>query len=177
MISMSSVCIAGLVSIALLAQPAISDDLIAFGFDGFHPGINRSFSASDTKEKLLQRFGKPRTLEMRKQLDRDPTVLHIEVYTWQWEGLEIITARPILYEGYDKPTQWIEKIILTSPKYKLKFDLSIGAHRKAFIEALGQPPSQGPKAMGYWDHSSGPVVNIWFDEQDRAKRITWQYGY
>ncbi len=174
---MSSVCLSALLSVALLAQPAISDDLIAFGFDGLDPGINRSFSASDTKERLLQRFGKPGTLEMRKEPDqRDPTVLHVEVYTWQWEGLEIITARPILYEGYDKPRQWITKITLTSSNYALKFGLSIGAPRQAFIDALGQPSSQEPKAMGYWvDYADRAVVNIWFDGNDRAEKIVWTY--
>ena len=102
-------------------------------------------------------------------------MLHVEVYTWQWEGLEIITTRPILYEGYDKPRHYMKNITLTSPKYTLKFGLAIGAARAAFIKKLDRPSSEGPKAMSYWNEPYGPVVNIWFDEQDRAKKITWQY--
>ena len=169
-------------------QPAMSDDLIRFGWDGFEPGINRAIGESDTKKKLLQRFGEPCELDMIKEPHkRDPTVLHVEVYTWQWDGLEIITTRPILHKDYDKPTQYVKRITLTSSKYPLKFTLSIGAPRAAFIEKLGRPSSEGPKAMGYqtelYSSEGGaafvhrPVVNIWFDEQDRAKKITWQYGY
>ena len=185
------VCLQGLLYLFLAAQPiaCVSDgrsNLVGFGFDGFDPGINRSISARDTKEKLVQRFGEPRTLEMREEPDkRDPTVLHIEVYTWQWEGLEIITARPILYKGYDKPYQWITKITLNSPNYRLKFRLSIGTHRKEFIEKLGEPSNQGPKAIAYsMDYykqergvtvASHPVVNIWFDGNDRAEKIVWTY--
>ena len=124
---------------------------------------------------------------MKKEPDkRDPTVLHVEIYTWQWNGLDIITARPVLYAGYEKPNQWIDKITLTSPKYKLKFGLSIGACRGAFIAKLGRPSSEGPKAMGYSadyykseggvSFASHPVVNIWFDEEDRAKKIVWTYS-
>ncbi len=184
---MSSVYLSGLLSVALLAQPAMSDDLIRFGWDGFEPGINRAIGQSDTKKKLLQRFGEPCELDMRKEPHkRDPTILHVEVYTWQWEGLEIVTTRPILFKGYDKPKQYVRRITLTSPTYSLKFGLAIGAPRAAFIEKLGPPHSEEPKAMEYetelYTSEGGaafvyrPFINIWFDEQDRAKKITWQYG-
>ncbi len=168
------------------SAPAMSDDLIRFGWDGFEPGIDRAIGSSNTKEKLLQRFGKPSKLDIREEPHkRDPTILHVEVYTWHWEGLEITTTRPILYEGYDDPVQFVKRITLTSLKYPLKFGLAIGAPRAAFIEKLGRPSSEGPKAMGYqtefYAGEGGatflhrPVVNIWFDEQDHAKKITWQY--
>lgn len=174
-------------SVALLAQPAMSDDLIRFGWDGFEPGINRSIGEGDTKEKLLRRFGEPRELKMRKEPHkRDPTVLHVEVYTWQWEGLEIITTRLILYEGYDDPVQFVKEITLTSPKYKLKFGLSIGAPRAAFIDKLGRPHSEGPKAAmeyetEFYAGEGGatfvhrPYISIEFDAEQLAKKITWQY--
>lgn len=181
----------GVFSLVLLAQsvpyePNTRPNLIAFGFDGFDPGINRSIDASDTREKLLQRFGEPRKLEMRKEPDkRDPTVLHVEVCTWQWEGLEIITARPILHPGYDEPNRWIKQITLIGPRYKLKFGLSIGSPREAFIEKLGRPWREGPEIIRYWadyyaseggaSFVSRPVFYIEFDGQNRANRITWTF--
>ena len=53
---MASIYLSSLLSVALFGQPPVGGDLIAFGFDGFDPGINRSISASNTKEKLVQRF-------------------------------------------------------------------------------------------------------------------------
>ena len=155
------------------SAPAMSDDAIAFALDGFEPEVTRP-GELDAKKKLLWRFGQPSRLDMRKEPHkRDPTVLHVEIYTWQWEGLEIITRQSIGFEDYDKPIQYIESITLTSPKYTLKFGLAIGAARAAFIEKLGRPSSEGPKAMSY--ESYAPVVNIWFDEQNQAKKITWQF--
>lgn len=160
----------------LESVPAMSSEAIAFGLDGFEPGITRPIGELDAKKKLLRRFGQPSRQDMRKEPHkRDPTVRHVEVYTWQWKGLEIITRRSIGYEDYGKPIQYIESITLTSPKYILKFGLAIGAARAAFIEKLGRPSSEGPKAMSYWNEPYDPVVNIWFDEQDRVKKITWQY--
>ena len=157
------------------SAPAMSDDAITFALDGFEPEVTRP-GELDAKKKLLRRFGQPSRLDMRKEPHkRDPTVRHVEIYTWQWEGLEIITRQSIGFEDYDKPIQYIESITLTSPKYTLKFGLAIGAARAAFIKKLDRPSSEGPKAMSYWNEPYGPVVNIWFDEQDRAKKITWQY--
>ena len=183
---MASIYLSSLLSVALFGQPPVGGDLIAFGFDGFDPGINRSISASNTKEKLVQRFGKPNELKMKKEPHkRDPTVLHVEIYTWQWEGLEIITARPILYEGYDKPHQWIKEITLISPNYKLKFGLSIGARREAFIEQLGQPFREAPQSIRYraeYYASEGGAsfvsrlrVSVEFDGEGWAKKIIWRY--
>ena len=157
------------------SAPAMSSEAIAFGLDGFEPRISWPIGLLDAKKKLPQRFGQPLRLDVREEPHkRDPTILHVEVYTWQWNGLEIITMRPILYEGYDMPRHYMKNITLTSPRYTLKFGLAIGAARAAFIEKLGRPSSAGPKAMSYSDHLR-PIVNIWFDERDRAKKITWQY--
>lgn len=167
-------------------QRAISDDLIRFAWDGFEPGINRSIGQGDTKEKLLQRFGQPSKLDIREEPHkRDPTILHVEVYTWHWEGLEIITTRPILYEGYDKPQQYVKRITLTNPKHTLKFGLAIGAPRAAFVEKLGRSRSEEPKTLGYstefYAGEGGatfvhrPSISIEFDEEHRVKKITWQY--
>lgn len=183
---MTSASLYGLLAVALLAQPIAYNpderpDLIAFGFDGFDPGIDRHIDASDTREKLLQRFGQPRKLEMRKEPHRrDPTVLYVEVYTWQYDGLEIITTRPVLYAGYEKPNQWIDKITLTNPDYQLKFGLRIGSPREAFIEKFGQPGKETASSITYWatyygtdgrvTFRSHPRIYIEFDDKNGQKK-------
>ena len=144
-VAIKQACLPALFCLFVLAQYTFANasgtnpDLPAFSFDGFDPGINRSISGRDTKEKLLQRFGPPRALELKKEPHRrDPTIDHVEVYTWQWDGLEIITYRPVLYPGYKSESQWIKQITLVSPDYKLKFKLSIGAPKRAFVVKLGE---------------------------------------
>ena len=96
-------------------------ELVAFGFDGFEPGINRLISEGDAKEKLLRRFGEPQQVESTTQWEHAGL---IQTKTWHYEGLTIVTMRPV-----DSSQHWLRKITLTSPVYPLKFGLSIGANK------------------------------------------------
>lgn len=159
-----------LLSLMLLAAVGTDDPnrpgLVDFAFDGFEPSIGHG--EGKAIEKIYYRFGQARHVEVRLEPDdREPGVTN-EVKTWHYDGLEIITSGSVLTLG-----RWIDKITLTSPKYKLKFGLSIGARREDFLAKLGRPSNEGPKAMGYWAQHT--VVNIWFDEEDRAEKITWEY--
>ena len=175
-------------SLMLLMTPILYDperpELVAFGFDGFDPGINRLLGGENTTERIFQRFGQPRRVESRQEPDRREPGGISEIKTWHYDGLEIITSG---WVGY--PEQWLKKITLTSPKYKLKFGLAIGAPKEAFIRRLGPPQPSKKKvsdSIGYSAYIykseegavfvSHSVVNIWFDKEDRAKKITWTYG-
>lgn len=147
-----------------LERPSV----LKFASDGFDPSIGRG--EGKAIEKIYYRFGQARRVDVQIEPDaREPGVTN-EVKTWHYDGLEIITSGSVLTLG-----RWIDKITLTSPKYKLKFGLSIGLPREAFIAKLGQPSNEGPKAMGYWAYYHTSAVNIWFDEEDQAEKITWEY--
>ncbi len=157
-------------------------DLVAFAFDGFEPGIATLISKGDAREKILQRFGQPRTVETQTEPDREPGIVN-EVETWRYEGLEIITSRPTYGSR-----RWLKRITLTSPSYKLKFGLSIGSPKEAFIKRLGPPnpwrskPNVFEYPTAYYGAEGSVAVGgslslyIYFDKRNRAEKIVWRYG-
>lgn len=154
-------------------------ELVAFGFDGFEPGINHLISEGDAKEKLLRRFGEPQKVESTTQREH---VGLIQTKTWHYQGLTIVTIRPVKTSRH-----WLRKITLTSPVYPLKFGLSIGATKQAFVARLGPPYRQyaGPESFeyqtDYWGSEDGAGVHtsirlsIGFNGEDRAEKIVWEY--
>ncbi len=158
-------------------------DLVAFAFDGFDPGINRLIGEGDATEKILQRFGQPRTVKTRTEPDgREPGVVR-EVETWRYDGLEII-----MFGDVDRPERWLKQITLTSPSYELKLGLSIGSAKEAFIERLGPPnpwrskPNVFEYPTGYYGAEGSVAVGsslsvyIYFDKRNQAEKIVWRYG-
>ena len=166
----------------LAERRGLKNDEFLFGFDGFDPKIGRRISDGDAIEKIYHRFGPPRRVEVKTKPDERDGVIN-EVKTWHWEGLEIVTSGPIRLLG-----RWIERITLTGQQYKLKFGLSIGSPREAFIEKLGCPHrltkgdparlvyvssySAGEDGVAVASHSQ---IYIDFDKQDRAEKIIWEY--
>jgi hypothetical protein len=183
---MAQIYLHSLLSLMLLAQSVLYEpdkrpDLIAFALDGFDPGINRSIGEDDAAKKILQRFGKPRQMKSRQEASkREPGGIN-DINTWHYDGLEIITLG---WVGYSE--QWVEKITLTSPNFKLKFGLKIGSPKSAFTKLLGQPWREEPGLVQYWAtyyesregvaFVSHPYLDIEFDAENRAKKITWRFG-
>jgi hypothetical protein len=154
-------------------RPALS----VFGFDGFEPGIGTRIAPRHAKETVLQRFGKPNpTDRVLSTIESDRFGL-VQTTYWYYDGLEIwITQQPPGSSG-----SWLRKIILTSPAYKLKFGLSIGAKRSQFLATLSPPDRAGGKSFGSLDYFvsrglSGARVQILFDQEDRAEKIVWEYS-
>jgi hypothetical protein len=165
-------------------RPALS----VFGFDGFEPGIGTRVAPRHAKENVLQRFGKPNpTDRVLSTIESDRFGL-IQTTYWYYDGLEIwITQQPP-----GSASSWFRKIILTSPAYKLKFGLSIGVKRDQFLATLGPPyrrpsvvkPTAENPLIYYSDYEwsdndvaigSHSGVEIFFDQQDRAEKIVWEY--
>jgi hypothetical protein len=182
---MTQIFLHSLLSLMLLAQSVLYDperpDLVAFAYDGFDPGINRSIGGGDADKKILQRFGQPRLVECRLEPEKREPVIVNEVKTWHYDGLEIVTTGSV-----KSLARGIEQISLTNPAYKLKFGLKIGSPKAAFIKRLGRPWREEPRLIQYPAiyHASSegvafvsePELDIEFDAKDRAKKITWTYG-
>ena len=152
-------------------------ELVAFGFDGFEPGINHLISEGDAKEKLLRRFGEPQQVESTTQWEH---LGLIQTKTWRYEGLKILTMRPV-----EASRHWLRKITLTNPVYPLKFGLSIGATKQAFVARLGPPYHTRPDSFKYEARYYGSEddvgvnrlirFSIGFNEDDRAHNNVWEY--
>ena len=164
-------------------------DLVTFAFDGFEPGINRFIGEADAHQKIVDRFGQPQRVESAQQ-DNPALGMATEIRTWQYDGLSIVTSGAT---GY--PQRWINEITLTSPKYPLKFGLSIGSPRNAFVARLGSPktdswytrtsPIEYSAAYGNMESrkDEGQIavhaqshVKIFFDRNARANKIAWKYS-
>jgi hypothetical protein len=163
-------------------------ELMAFAHDGFTPGMH--IGNGDAKEKVLRRFGKPNpTDRVQSTIQGEPRTVGL-FYTkyWYYDGLEIRLGQPV-----GATNTWVRQIILTSPDYRLKFGLSIGAKRSQFLAVLGAPyqPSWRVKPTGdsliysseYEGSEDGVAiatrsrVHIFFDDEYRAEKIVWEYLY
>lgn len=176
---MTQTYLASLLFLVLLGAVGTADgaydlerpSLLEFAFDGFDPNIGHG--QGKAIEKIYYRFGQARRADVRTEPDaREPGITN-EVKTWYYDGLEIITSGSVLTLG-----RGIAKITLTSPDYKLKFGLSIGSPQEAFLEKLGPPHptliDTDSSMVGYIGQHS--FVYIYFDKQNRAKKIVWEYS-
>jgi hypothetical protein len=166
-----------------MAYDSAHRDLVTFASDGFDPSIAALIGKGDAPKKVLKHFGQPREVATRTEPDgREPGVIR-EVETWHYAGLEIVMRGDI-----DRPERWVKQITLTGREYKLKFGLTIGSPKKAFIERFGPPNPyhSKPQMFGYlaaFYGSEGTVavggslhLSVYFDQDDRAEKIVWTYG-
>lgn len=165
-----SVALGFVLSLLLAGAVTHDQDLTTFAFDGFDPGIG---ATEDAPKKLVARFGLPSRVDKRSGPDgREPGVI-TEVETWRYDGLEVV-----IWGDYGSTKRWISQITLTSPKYKLKFGLTIGSSREAFAERLGPPNPHlsHPELYSYLGGSTGTYasVDIYFDKSGRATKIVWK---
>ena len=154
--------------------------LLAFAFDGLEAGINKRSARGDAEKKLLERFGRPDRSESTTQWEGDGL---FQTKYWQYEGLEIRISQPVA-----ALETWFLKIILKSSAYNPKFGLSIGAKKSKFLQELGRSglrvkPTSNSLVYTISDSwSKGGVaftshagVEIFFDQEDHAEKIVWDY--
>jgi hypothetical protein len=183
---LASVCLLAIPHAGAQAPTANAHDperpaLVAFAHDGFAPGMR--VARGDAKEKLLQRFGKPKpTGRVQSTIEGGRAGPTRTMYLY-YDGLEIRLGQVV-----GDSNIWLRKIILTNPGYKLKFGLSIGAKRSQFLAVLGPPNDPSSTKFGslvyyseYYGSENGvPAasrsrVDISFDQEDQAQKIVWEY--
>lgn len=163
--------------------------LVPFAFDGFDPGIQRSISTGDAKERLLERFG-PALRINEKIIPGVQPELNEKIETWYYDGLEVDITSLV-----DSDYHSIKRILLTKGEFKLKGGISIGSTRNEVISLLGNPDrkisytlmdplhynidyhniernSSEQKASVY----SHIQINVELDADSRVEKILWSYS-
>ena len=139
---------------------------------------------------LFKRFGKPKITSEALERHRDPNPgapAMIEALTWDFSGMVMdVTAYPPSV-NHDPKKISINRIEITSSRYKLQNRLEVGQPISKFISQLGNPNSRDKSSMSYLveDHKeTGPSVyevtayqiEMALDEDDIVRRITWTWG-
>jgi hypothetical protein len=128
--------------------------LLAFAEDRFDPPI--VVTRGNSAGALVERFGLPLKVEKRSGPDgREPGVI-TEAELWHYDGLQFS-----LVGDYGSTRRGITQITLTSPKYKLKFDLAIGSPREAFRERLGPPNAYHSTSEWFTYRGLGSDYDVW----------------
>lgn len=115
-----------------------SDDTPAqiFALDPFEKPIGHSLVLSNVREKVAERFGQPRSIKERFELDRyGGEGAQIRYSTLQYRGLKVIVG--------DRPGSngsWLVEIEVTDPAIRLKQQLGLGVTRTTVLDHL-QPTS------------------------------------
>jgi dienelactone hydrolase len=79
-----------------------------------------------------------------------------------------------LFPGRQQNAYLLQEVVITKPRYKVKFGLNVGATRRALIDKLGQPDGEQPGFVEYF-HSMGiGAVRIHFKD-DRIVRLEWDF--
>ena len=148
-------------------------EVAAFVNIGFEPGIPGLLgNCGVSQDSILTRFGQP-VKTSKKQKTREPAGVALEYLSFEYSGLIIELARRL-----DSQETWITSIELSNPTYLLKYGLRVGQAKSAFTKVLGAPYyedvanqfiSYEARAKGYPPNQ----VTIRFDQDDRAKEITW----
>lgn len=161
----------------------------SFADNGFEPKIEGlRVEGGISKNDIIRRFGKPLYYTSIHALDKDPSVIN-EILTWEYNGLTIILNGP--KDSSDLSSEpdhyWITKIILTSPDYSLKYGLKVDQTKQAFLKELGKPDKKIDEifiysvtnyaTIGGVDFVGYIQVSIEFDKEDKARKISWEYGW
>lgn len=159
--------------------------LLPFAYDGFEPGIHRSISRGDARERLIERFG-PALRRNEKIIPGVHPELNEKIETWYYDGLEIELSSTV-----NSDNRGIKRILLTSGEFKLKGGISIGSSRNEVISILGDPDlnagyiltdplkykvdyhnieSSTDRKSSVYSHIE---VNIKLDAHSRVEKILW----
>jgi len=184
--------------LAVLISAACSDKLAAenttwhaerlslFGFSVFD-GFQLAHRADGAVEEavILQHLGNPTDIKEWQEPDKREPGLVTTYRTYIFKGLEITTVAP---QTGKQPGTWLERIVVTSPRYRLRCGLRVGEPLAAFIHVLGDPGKSFDSDKGevkYYAETAQMVDGVTFaghatitfviDKNGKVKAINWWY--
>jgi hypothetical protein len=129
------------------------------------------FSLGKTRAEVIRTLGQPLSIK-NKCTSRDfIQATRCRVYNMKYDGLELE-----IYEGQHCAMRQISMIVLTSPKYRVKYGLGIGTDKKNIIRLLGRPAKIQKNSLLYC-YPNGlefcvPSATIYF-RNNRVSHIEW----
>lgn len=79
-----------------------------------------------------------------------------------------------LFPGRAHDAYLLQEVEITKPRWKVKFDLNIGASRETMLQALGQPDGEKAEFVEYF-HSLGiGTARVWL-ANDRITKLEWEF--
>lgn len=153
-----------------------------FALNGFDPAIPGYYELGQADKNILKKFGRPNNTTSEIKPDKREPGLQNKYETWNYDGLVVELLTDLGDEKYR--ITWINKIILTSNKYRLKYGLNIGCKKKDFYKQFGNPDKVSSNSITYEvgifsihddvQFYSNIDVIIEFDGEI-SKSITWNY--
>lgn len=158
--------------------------LFAFSvFDGFQ--LTHRADGAVEEVVILQHLGHPSDIKEWQESDKREPGLVNKYKIYLYKGLEITTVTP---QTGKQPGTWIERIVVTSPRYRLSSGLRVGEPLAAFIHVLGEPEIPFDRDRGevkYYTESiqildgvafaGHATITIMVDKNGKVKAISWWY--
>ena len=158
--------------------------LFAFSvFDGFQ--LTHRADGAVEEAAILQHLGHPSDIKEWQESDKWEPGLVNKYKNYLYKGLEITTVTP---QAGEHPNAWLERIVVTSPRYRLRSGLRVGEPLAAFIYVLGEPEIplyrdrdevkyyaetiQTLDGVAFAGHAT---ITLMIDKNGKVKAISWWY--
>lgn len=118
--------------------------------------------------EIKRHLGRPIKEERNRVVNRHDPKQVDEKYTLSYDGLAIE-----VYSVKGKPPQdFVESLVISSPKHKLKYGVTIGMPQSSIIGILGKPQSIEDGAFVY---EADPDRVLLYFENNLLKRVVWAF--
>jgi hypothetical protein len=158
--------------------------LFAFSvFDGFQ--LAHRADGAVEEAVILQHLGHPTDIKKWQESDKREPGLINKYRTYIYNGLSITIVTP---QTGEQPGTWLERIVVTSPRYRLSSGLRVGEPLAAFIHVLGDPVKSFDRNKGEVKYYAEAVqmldgvtfaghatITIMVDKNRKVKAISWWY--
>lgn len=136
---------------------------------------------------LTNYFGTPKEVKEWEEPDsRDPS-LTVRKTQWLFHGVRILLDTP-LPSSRKNPTIWLNRVEISTPRYKLCQGLKVGQPLSAFIKLLGEPElpldlhagkviyeAQNFQPVGGIAFAGQATITLNVDKEMNISSISWQY--
>ncbi|BCK86883.1 hypothetical protein MIZ01_0649 [Sideroxyarcus emersonii] len=118
----------------------------------------------------LRQIGKVINESVRQIPRKDDPSMKDEIHDIQFDGL---TISAYLAHFGDVEKMMVTDVVITSPKWPVKYNLNIGSSRKLVEQTLGTDMKLH-NIIGEWSYGDGPEdVSFIFDKEDKVTTIKW----
>lgn len=161
-------------------------DCFAFRiFDQFR--IVKRVDGSLINSPLTNHFGAPKEVKEWEEPDSRELGVTIRKKQWLFHGVRILLDTPLL-SSQRYPETWLNRVEISTPRYRLCRGLKVGQPLSAFIKSLGQPEipfdqnvgkviyeAQSFESVGGVSFAGQATITLNIDKKMNVMSIYWEY--